>query len=463
MRQDERGEEAGADAALERLGRMRRDLYWSFGSRRDELFEACDALACRPGPLLMLADLSLEPEHRRGHGALYDGLNCGDVLPGRMRRTVAGVPLPSWPDGRIRLAVDVSPWLRPDAETSPDRAFCHVRGRGGSRAVPGWPYSWVVALERGRTSWSLPLDAVRLRPGDDATAVTAAQLREVAERLIAAGHWKDGDPLILLLFDAGYELARLAYLLRDLPVEVCGRIRSNRVMYGPGGERLALKEPETHPEPAVTAVTETERYGTARALAWERQHQKLSRQGGWKDCEGDLPVIEGTLVCLRVERLPGDRKPDPVWLWSSRGGTVTEEDVNLFWQSYLRRFDIEHFFRFLKQQLGWAAPRLRDPAAADRWTWLVLAAFVQLYLARDLAADLRMPWQPPCPPGRLTPARVRRGFRYVRAALPVPAGVPRPSRPGPGRPAGAKNKKKAPRPPIGKTLRKTVRKTKAAA
>ncbi len=43
---------------------------------------------------------------------------------------------------------------------------------------------------------------------------------------------------------------------------------------------------------------------------------------------------------------------------------------------------LETAFRFLKQQLGWDKPMLRDPAAADRWTWLILACYVQLCLAR---------------------------------------------------------------------------------
>ena len=87
------------------------------------------------------------------------------------------------------LAVDVSPWLRPDAPTSPDRLFCHVHGRakGNAQMIPGWPYSFVAALETGRTSWTAVLDAVRLGPADDATAVTAGQLREVVDRLVTAG------------------------------------------------------------------------------------------------------------------------------------------------------------------------------------------------------------------------------------------------------------------------------------
>lgn len=93
------------------------------------------------------------------------------------------------------LAVDVSPWLRPDANACADRAFCHTfgRGEGKHQMVPGWPYSVVAALETGRTSWTAVLDAVRLEPGTDVAAVTTVQVREVVERLVAAGQWRPGD------------------------------------------------------------------------------------------------------------------------------------------------------------------------------------------------------------------------------------------------------------------------------
>ena len=129
-----------------------------------------------------------------------------------------------------------------------------------------------------------------------------------------------------------------------------------------------------------------------------------------------------------------------MWLWSSGTGAAPGE-VDHLWQAFLRRFDLEHTFRLFKQVLGWTAPKLRDPAAADRWTWLIIAAHTQLRLARPLAADLRRPWERPAPPGRLTPARVRRGFRNIRAKLPCPAGAPKPGKPGPGRPPGSRNRR----------------------
>jgi hypothetical protein len=76
--------------------------------------------------------------------------------------------------------------------------FCHVYGRGRGRSadqrIPGWPHQVVAALESGPTSWTAVLDVVRLGPSADATAVTAAQLRAVVDRLQAGGHWRTGDP-----------------------------------------------------------------------------------------------------------------------------------------------------------------------------------------------------------------------------------------------------------------------------
>ena len=144
------------------------------------------------------------------------------------------------------------------------------------------------------------------------------------------------------------------------------------------------------------------------------------------------------MIRLEVDHLPDDRQPKPLWLWWSETGP-TPGDVDRLWQMFLRRFDIEHTFRLFKQILGWTAPKIRTPEAADRWTPMIVAAHTQLRLARHLAEDLRRPWERSAPPGRMTPARVRRGFPRIRATLPLPAGAPKPSRPGPGRPPGSKN------------------------
>jgi hypothetical protein len=330
-------EDAGAGPiALDVLSRFRPEFHACLAARADELAELADAVLCADGPVRTLAALSLAPGQRRSHGALYDAVNRGRIEIARMRRPLAGLPLPRAADGRLMLAVDVSHWLRPGAAASPDRLFCHAYGRGKGQAqmIPGWPCSVGAALEPGRTSWTAVLDAVRLCPDDDEAEVTAAQVREVITRLIEAGHWREGDPPVLVIFDAGHDPMRLACQLADLPVEILGRLRSNRVLHFPvparrpgttgqpprHGRAFALAGPATWPAAAVTTTTQTTRYGTAAAQARDRLHPRLTHRSAWLDHDGPLPVIEGTLIRLQVDHLPGDRNPKQTWLWCSRTG-----------------------------------------------------------------------------------------------------------------------------------------------
>lgn len=436
------------------LSRFRHEFYDCLPRRADALFELADAVLCSDGPVRSIAELSLVGEHRRSHGSGYAALARGRIDIDKLRTALAGVSLPRAADGRLVLAVDITSWLRPEAHTCPQRILCHTYGRGKDThiMVPGWPYSVIVALETGRSSWTAPLDAVRLAPGDDAANVTARQVRGVVQRLIAAGHWQPGDRDILLVADAGYDGPRLAYLLADLPISVLVRMRSDRVLRrasssGPpqtagrprrhGGE-FVFGDPGTWGEPDVDTHTQTRLYGPAWARSWDRLHPRLTHRIAWAAHAGKLPILEGTVIRLEVEVLPSGAIPKPVWLWHSRTG-LDAAMVDVVWQAFLRRFDIEHTFRMLKQTLGWVSPKLRSPEAADRWTWLLLAVYTQLRLARPLAMDLRRPWEKSARPGRLTPARVRRGFRHLRALTACPASAPKPSGPGPGRPVGGRN------------------------
>jgi hypothetical protein len=111
-------------------------------------------------------------------------------------------------------------------------------------------------------------------------------------------------------------VTRLAYLLADLPVELLGRLRSDRVLYFPPqpraagtsgrpsrhGPELKLAGPGTWPDPPVTTVTQTTRYGTAMAQSWDRLHPRLTSRAAREHHDGELPVIEGTLIRLQVLR-----------------------------------------------------------------------------------------------------------------------------------------------------------------
>jgi hypothetical protein len=270
----------------------------------------------------------------------------------------------------------------------------------------------------------------------------------------------------LVVFDSGYDLTRITYLAGGdgLDVQVLGRVRSDRVFYTPAprrrrdgrpgrprkhGSRFELSDPASLPAAEQRLTGHSPRYGAVLVSAWHGLHQKLSKQAGWAGFDGILPIVAGTVIRIQVQRLPGNRAPEDLWLWHT-APTGTVFDLDLLWKTYLRRFDLEHTFRLLKQTLGWTAPQIRTPEQGERWTWLILAAHAQLRLARPLTADLRRPWEKPIPAGEpLTPGRVRRGFAQLRRHLGTPARRPKPTTPGPGRPKGTTRPPRT-RYPVGK-------------
>jgi hypothetical protein len=97
---------------------------------------------------------------------------------------------------------------------------------------------------------------------------------------------------------------------------------------------------------------------------------------------------------------------------------------------------MEHTIHHWKQALGWTTPRVRHPEQADNWTWLILAAYTQLRLARGIVADRRLPWERSLPADSLTPTRVLRGFATLLPLVGTPAEAPKARGRSPGRPKG---------------------------
>src|SRR2546423_14889390 len=63
--------------ALGELSGFRQEFYRCLPARADALFELAEAVLCADGPVKSLVELSLVPEHRRGHGGLYGGVHRG--------------------------------------------------------------------------------------------------------------------------------------------------------------------------------------------------------------------------------------------------------------------------------------------------------------------------------------------------------------------------------------------------
>ncbi len=167
-------------------------------------------------------------------------------------------------------------------------------------------------------------DVVRLCPWDDEIAVAAVQVGEVLKQLYAAGRRQVVDPPVLVVVDAGYDLTRLAFVFADRLRELPGRMRSARPVPFPaatGGraraqpERAAeieFEDPVIQPVPSITTTTDTTHYGRAVA-AWDHLRPLPARRSAWADHpEGQLQVVDGTVIRPRVDHLRGDRSPRPV-------------------------------------------------------------------------------------------------------------------------------------------------------
>ena len=433
---------------------FRRSFYECLHRRADALFELADAILSADGATPSPAHLSLQASHRRGWGSLYAALDHGRIDEEALRKLLARHPLASASPSTPVYAVDVSVWDRCDAECSPERGFYYHPSRhsAGQPIVAGWAYQFIAQLNFVRESWVAPMDVERLRPAQDANEVAAEQVKAFVCLLHEDEEEQEQRAAPLFVFDAGYDPVKLQRGLEGCPCQILVRLRVGRRFYadpslaGPPahtgrprrhGPKMKCKDPSTWPEPSAEYSCEDAGYGAVRVRAFSKMHPKVCAHEG-RGSRGPLPIVVGTLVLVEVERLPrGERrrKPRVLWLWW-HGPEGEAPNLDLIWRAYVRRFDLEHTFRFLKQALGWTTPRVRHPEQADRWTWVVVAVFTQLRLARAHVADLRLPWERHYDTARLTPVRVHRVVSALLAELGTPAKPPKPCGRSPGRPKG---------------------------
>jgi hypothetical protein len=373
-------------------------------------------------------------------------LNKGEIPADAIEGLLAQRPLAEAAGGPLLFGVDTSVWPRCDAETSPERGFYHHSSRhsAGKPIVAGWSFQWLAQLSLTHDSWTAPLSVRRVPPGTEVNEAAARQIKALVGRLPASGQ------VPLFAFDCGYDSVQLGESLAGVRVAIVVRLRDGRCFYADPppppmtkqgqrrtgrprrhGAKFACADQTTWWPPDGEHTEDDPQYGHVRVRAWQGVHAQVQNHPT-RGTHGPRPIQRGTLLLVEVERLPRQtRHPKPMWLWW-HGPAGTGPDLALLWRAYVHRFDLEHTLRFGKQSLNWTTLRVRQPAAAERWTWLVVLAYTQLRLARSLVADQRLPWERPRPMGQLTPYRVRRVFSQLRELFGTPAAPPKPC----GRPTG---------------------------
>ncbi|MBC1236265.1 MULTISPECIES: NF041680 family putative transposase [Nostoc] len=365
-----------------------------------------------------LADLSMCPVFRRQWSSIYEAIQ--DTRPQRQKlMRLYSEKIPNF--GRIVLAGDHTAWSRPDAPTLRERTYEHYTqgGRGGRPITPGYGYSTIAWIPEIEGSWALPLRHERITSWENPIDKAVWQLKQVCQSLPSRP---------ITLWDIEYGCAPFVNKTADIKADKLMRLRSNLCLWGEPpkysgrgkprvhGDKFKLNDVTTWSEPEQTIEQQDAKLGKLRIRFWTRKHFRLSPHH--------------PMSIILVERLLEDGSPrvnKPMWL-----AFVGEEIPSLsqLWKLYLRRFAVDHWYRFLKQRLHWTLPKLATPQQCDRWSDLMPLMTWELWLARDIVNDNPLPWQKQMT--QLTPGRVAQAMPAILVRVSTPSIPPKPRGKSPG-------------------------------
>ena len=405
---------------VDQLKQFRQGVYTILGNAKDVLFDLMDAVLVTRS-VKSFVELSLSPVFRRRWPSIYEGLE--DSQPPRqelMQFYTKQIPHTE----QIVLAGDHTAWPRLEAVTLKERTYEHqAQPMSGSKPVTvGQGYSTIAWIPEAEGSWALPLLHERITSFSSPIEKAAAQLRQVCPHL---------PKRPLSLWDAEYGCASFVKQTSDIAADKLFRLRSNRVLYGAPkaytgigrprvhGDKFKLNEPSNWWIPDQLVEVKDPRLGWLRLRLWCNLHFQHS--------------AKHPMHLIQVERLDEDAvsKSRPLWLaWVG----IEMPALCEFWRLYLRRFGVDHWYRFAKQRLHWTLPKLSTPEQCERWSDLLPLMTWQLWLARDIVTDNPLPWQKK--QSKLTPGRVAQAMGGVLAAIGTPATEPKTRGKSPGWPTG---------------------------
>ena len=465
---------------ISQLQQLRRQLHESFDHRSDASTELADALSST-AKAQSVVELSLSlffcREYSSVHDAIAHAFQPSDSEKADEERRaweqkwvrLIGSYLPQPQQRKFwLLGTDVVPIPRPFARALADRTFVYQPNtiRGNEPIAIGHQYSTVVFYPEKRhvddPPWVVPLWVRRVRSDEKATMVGAEQISALMTDDILP--FQQG--LCVHVADSVYSAVTfLGPVGKHKRLINVLRARDNRVFYRqppavegkrrPGhprwyGGRFSLKEPSTWGEPdVVEETTYTTRKGRTYRVQLEGWHDLLMRgKKHW-------PMHRRPFTLIRVRVLDEQGRlvfKRPLWL-IVMGQRRAELSLPEAWKAYDQRYDVEHYFRFGKQRLLMAAYQTPDVAHEENWLQIVALAYVQLWLARDLAESLPRPWErylPQTESQMASPSTVQRDFGRIIRQIGTPAKPPKRRGKSPGRAKGTQLKRRTRHPVVKK-------------
>ncbi len=410
---------------LNTLQDFRHEVYRCFDRAADALFNSVDALLTET-QAHSFPELSLSPLFERRWCSLYEAFEDGQIDQNRLRQVFVRYLVRPLERQQVWLGIDATSIERPQSKTSPDRTVVYKPNLPeSSKPISyGWQFSTVVVLPEQPSSWTAVLDQQRIRSDQTSVEVAAAQLRQLAPLLgcrpiVASDRWYSCAPFLLategLPFDKLLRLKRKRVLYRPAPAPTGKRGAPRK-----DGERFQCGDPSTYGE-ASGSWQGTDAHGHPMEISWwTRLHLPKARH------------LEVTVIRVLRQRAT-DRPRDPCESWFLWDGSA-DACLSAVALGYRRRYSHEHGYRFDKQSLLWAQPRLRTPAQFERWSQVVAIVHNHLVLARPQVQAALRPWE--TTQREASPQQVRRAMAKIVAQLGTPARPAKPRGKSRGRPKG---------------------------
>ena len=428
-----------------RIQEFRSELYKLFPKRSDAIMNLLDAVTSHGHGCRSIIQLSNADCFDRQYSSITDAI--ADGLPHVDFKKIAKLiyDYVSKNEAKRHLfIIDCTPNPRPYARNLVDRHITHFPNPapGNKPIVIGHQYSALTMLpnnnlEKGK-HWVIPISTKRVESCKKGNEVGMEQIVESISTLDLEQELcvTVGDTLY------GTEQCRVSAGKQSNLVHIF-RVNSKRNLYSTPirtessllqkgrktefGNKMNLSDVKTHRacdryEEKSWVNSKGKEY-TVQLKCWNDMLLRGSRK--YHSSEHPMNLIQ--IIMLNDKKEEVYKRP----LWLSVFGTRRNE-LSLFdvHQSYNSRYDIEHFFRFSKQNLLLDAYQTPDVEHEELWWQLCMIAYTQLYLGKDNIANSVQPWERYLPEYKnttdeikatITPSQAQRGFADLLKVIGTPA------------------------------------------
>lgn len=429
--------------SLQYLQNFRQQLYELFPLRRDAIFELIDSISTYANNCKSIVQLSQAPCFTREYTSITDAISNGLEkydFSGITKLIFKYCCVKPTHDYHL-FGTDVTACPRPHAKKLGDRSIVHAPTctPGQKPIALGHQYSVAAWLPKNQDDrdkhWIVPLVGDRVPTDNKPSEFGMSQLTKLITDLDLQ------DQLVVSVSDSAYgsencrkqakTISNLVHIYR-LPGHrniYCklGEHKNKQKKYG---DTMALKKGETHKDPDDTATTTYKSCkGRLYHVSISRWHDMMVRgTHTFKAYEHPFDLVKVMIRPVLNDGSCGDVIGKPMWLvaYGERRREISTLDI---YHNYAQRFDLEHYFRFGKNNMLLTKYQTPSVEHEEVFFMLCLIAYSQLYLARNDAELVLTKWEQygydhnECGASTLSPAKVQRSFQSVLASTSTPAKI----------------------------------------